>query len=101
MKKTASAFKAIGEPNRLKIVELLSSGEKCVCEIEAALDLPQNLVSHHLRVLREADLITVCCEAQWKHYSLNKKSINSLAKNLQNLTHKKCSNISPRKSCTL
>ena len=41
-------LKLLAEPNRLRILMLLARGEQCVCDIEAALDLPQNLVSHHL-----------------------------------------------------
>src|SRR5664280_570662 len=45
------------EPQRIKVLRLLRGGELCVCEIERSLGIPQNLVSHHLRVLREAGLV--------------------------------------------
>jgi ArsR family transcriptional regulator len=57
------------EPQRIKIIRLLRSGEQCVCEIERSLSIPQNLVSHHLRVLREAGLVSARKEGQFVHYS--------------------------------
>ncbi|EKD48084.1 MAG: Arsenical resistance operon repressor [uncultured bacterium] len=74
-KKLARQFKVLSDPNRLKILHLLSSGEKCVCHIEGALGLDQNLVSHHLKVLKNEGFINVCKCGKWRHYSLNKKSI--------------------------
>lgn len=47
-------LKTVSEENRLKILCFLKSGEKCVCEIEEFLHLPQNLVSHHLKKLKDA-----------------------------------------------
>lgn len=64
-------LKVIAEPNRLKILCLLRQREMCVCEITDALELPQNLVSHHLRVLREEGLVWDRRDAQWVYYSLN------------------------------
>ncbi len=50
-------IKAISEPNRLKILEFLKDGEKCACEIHPRLRLPQNLSSHHLKVLKDLKLL--------------------------------------------
>ena len=71
----AEILRVIAEPNRLKILCLLSSDVKCVCKIQDVLSLKQNLVSHHLKVLRDYELITYEKKGQWKHYSLNKKNI--------------------------
>ncbi|MCL6509975.1 MAG: metalloregulator ArsR/SmtB family transcription factor [Anaerolineae bacterium] len=65
-------IKLLGEPNRLRIFALLTRGERCVCDIESAMAMPQNLVSHHLRVLREADLIEVRRDGRWAYYRVNK-----------------------------
>lgn len=65
----------ISEPNRLRIFALLARGELCVCDIEAAVQLPQNLVSHHLRSLREAGLIQARRDGRWVHYSVNKRTL--------------------------
>ncbi len=50
-------LKALSDETRLRILCFLQSGEKCVCEIVDFLKLPQNLISHHLKVLREAGLV--------------------------------------------
>lgn len=73
-------LKALAEENRFQIVNLLSSGPLCVCEIESKLQIPQNLISHHLSVLKRADLIDNCRCGKNNYYSLNKKSINKLNK---------------------
>jgi ArsR family transcriptional regulator len=64
----------IGEHNRLKTLHLLKDGEKCVCEIIACLDMPQSLVSNHLKVLRDSGLVE--SRQEWKriYYSINKKT---------------------------
>ncbi|MCR4328114.1 MAG: metalloregulator ArsR/SmtB family transcription factor [Patescibacteria group bacterium] len=73
-------FKTLSEIARLDIVLLLTSGEKCVCEIFKNLKLPQNLVSHHLRILRQSGLIINRKQGKWVHYSLNRKNIKELQK---------------------
>jgi DNA-binding transcriptional ArsR family regulator len=65
----------ISEPNRLRIFALLARGELCVCDIETSVGLPQNLVSHHLRSLREAGLIQSRRDGRWVHYSINKRTL--------------------------
>jgi len=67
-------FKIIGEDKRLKIICLLKTGERCVCEIYENLELSQNLVSSHLRVLKDFNLIKFRQEKQKNYYSINKKT---------------------------
>lgn len=50
-------IKVISEPNRLKILEFLKESEKCACEIHPKIKLPQNLSSHHLKVLKDLKLL--------------------------------------------
>jgi len=73
------------EPQRIKILRLLRGGERCVCEIERSLGIPQNLVSHHLRVLREAGLVTARKEGQFVHYSRVEERIHELMLALEEL----------------
>ncbi len=63
-------FQALGDENRLRIVEALRRGERCVCELQDDLGLGQSLLSHHLRTLREAGLVRARREGRWAHYSL-------------------------------
>lgn len=66
----ASAFKALGDPNRLRILAVLADAKRCVCEIQEAVDIPGNLLSHHLKVLREAGLIEGERRGRWIDYHL-------------------------------
>lgn len=54
----ADLFKALAHPSRIKILEFLRAGEKCVCEFTENLDLEQSNVSQHLAILKRQDLIT-------------------------------------------
>lgn len=72
MKALAPFLKALSEEVRLRIIELLLPGELCVCEIMDELGLSQPAVSHHLKILRQADLVCDRREGKWIHYSLNK-----------------------------
>ncbi|MDS1030827.1 metalloregulator ArsR/SmtB family transcription factor [Bacillota bacterium LX-D] len=54
----ADIFKAFAHPSRIKILEFLRNGEKCVCEFTSNLDLEQSNVSQHLAILKRQDLIT-------------------------------------------
>ncbi len=64
-------LRLVAEPNRLRILALLARREHCVCDIEAALDLPQNLVSHHLAALRRAGVVHDRREGKWVYYALD------------------------------
>lgn len=65
----------ISEKNRLKILFILKDEEKCVCEIWKNLDLAQNLISSHLKILRDFKLINNRREGKNIHYSINDKTI--------------------------
>jgi ArsR family transcriptional regulator len=73
-------LKTIAEENRLKIICLLSSGEMCVCEVIEALDLPHNLISHHLKVLTKAGILLRRKDGRFIFYKINEKNF-SLFKN--------------------
>jgi len=73
-------LKIIAEPNRLKILCILQKEENCVCEICQFLDLPQNLISHHLKTLKDFGLIGSRKEGTKVFYSLNKKVIQKYIK---------------------
>ena len=80
MKATAQIFKALSDETRLRIMALLVDGrELCVCDIMAALDLPQSTVSRHLAYLRNAGLVDDRRQGIWMHYRSNKEAINHAA----------------------
>lgn len=75
-----AVFKALGDPVRVRIVEMLSvNGEMCVCKIMEELSMTQPAVSHHLAALKNAGLVHPRKEGQWIHYSLCKDAISDVA----------------------
>ncbi|MBA3047455.1 metalloregulator ArsR/SmtB family transcription factor [Patescibacteria group bacterium] len=76
LKRTVGFLKVIAEENRLKILCILRKQEMCVCEIWQHLGLPQNLASHHLKVLKDLGLVEHRKESTKVLYSVNQKVIN-------------------------
>lgn len=66
----ARMMKALSDENRLKIVDLLSCGERCACEILPHFSFTQPTLSHHMKVLMECGLVRERKEGKWHHYSL-------------------------------
>jgi ArsR family transcriptional regulator len=67
----APVFRALGDPIRLRLVSLIAAhpgGEACVCELTGPFDVTQPAISHHLRVLREAGLVTSERRGTWVYY---------------------------------
>jgi len=81
-----AVLKALAEPNRWRIVELLSCEELCVCHLAEDLDLAQPLVSHHLKVLRDAGLVESEKHRQWTYYRLRRDVLESLGDRLGSIT---------------
>lgn len=71
-------FHALADENRLKIIDLLRAGERCVCELTDALDVGQSLLSHHLRVLKDAGLVTDRRAGRWAYYALDGEAFEQL-----------------------
>src|ERR1700691_3199009 len=64
-------YRALADPTRLRIVDLLRGGERCVCELTDALDLGQSLLSFHLKTLKDAGLVSDRREGRWAYYALS------------------------------
>jgi len=84
LKKVVDFLKIINEENRLEILCLLRKGEQCVCEIWQCLKLPQNLTSHHLKVLKNFGLIFPEKRGLKVFYKLNQKVVKKYFKLLKN-----------------
>jgi ArsR family transcriptional regulator len=65
-------FKALSEPVRLRLINLLLTGERCVCELMEVLDMPQSSVSRHLAVLKNAGIVCDRRQGVWKYYRLTR-----------------------------
>jgi ArsR family transcriptional regulator, arsenate/arsenite/antimonite-responsive transcriptional repressor len=72
-------FHALSDPTRLQIVEMLSHGERCVCELQNVLDAAQSRLSFHLRVLKDAGLVTDRRDGRWVHYALDQGALDEIA----------------------
>lgn len=71
--KTARIFKAMGDENRITILMLLHTGERCACRLQEALNISQPTLSHHMRILLDANLVNARKDGKWIHYSLSKE----------------------------
>jgi len=81
LKRMAKWLKVLAEPNRLLIFHFLMEGVQCNCELGDGLQMAPNLISHHLRVLREAGLVDVerdAVDARWIYYSINRQALEEL-----------------------
>jgi len=72
IKETEKIFKALGERNRLRILNMLTAKPLCVCEITAIMKLSQSTVSGHLKILKDADIIEDVRDGLWVEYRLIK-----------------------------
>ena len=68
----------IAEPIRIRVVQALQHGERCVCDLTGDLDLAQSKLSFHLKVLKEAGLIRARQEGRWVYYRLEPSALTSL-----------------------
>ena len=73
-----NAFAALADPTRLRIIEMLAAGERGAGDIAAQFAMSGPAVSQHLKVLREAGLVTVRAEAQRRIYALDPKGFDAL-----------------------
>ena len=71
-------FHALSDETRLKIIERLRGGERCVCELTDALDAAQSRLSFHLKILKDAGLVTDRRESRWMYYALNPEAFQAL-----------------------
>jgi ArsR family transcriptional regulator len=81
LQRLAERLKVLAEPKRLLILHLLMEGVQCNCELGDALQMAPNLISHHLRLLREAGLVEVerdALDARWVYYSINRQALDEL-----------------------
>lgn len=74
----ALRFRALGDETRLRLLELLTDGERTVGDLMDATGLGQSLVSHHLRTLRQAGLVSTRREGRWVHYGIVDAAVASV-----------------------
>lgn len=90
-------FRALADPLRIQIIELLRNQELCVCELCEKIDVSQSKLSFHLKNLKEANLVTARQEGRWIYYSLNLTQFVVLEQYLAE--YRRFGTILPAKSC--
>ena len=68
--KAANFFKALGDENRIRILKMLCTGEKCACKLLEELNISQPTLSHHMKILCDAGIVTGRKEGKWIHYTI-------------------------------
>ena len=71
LNQVSQVCKALSDPNRLQVIELLTGGEQCACELLEKLLISQPTLSHHMKTLEECGLVTSRKNGKWSHYSLD------------------------------
>lgn len=76
--RTARWFHALSDETRLEVVELLTRGERCVCDLQEAVGAAQSRLSFHLKVLRDAGLVNDRRQGRWVYYSLRAEALEEM-----------------------
>lgn len=85
-KRIAEMFKALCDENRIKILKLLRSGEKCACHLNDEINVTQPTVSHHMKVLCDSGIVVGRKEGKWMYYSISPEGARLAADVLKDLT---------------
>ncbi|MCI9412505.1 MAG: winged helix-turn-helix transcriptional regulator [Eubacterium sp.] len=85
-KQIAVIFKAFCDENRIRIIKLLRSGEKCACRLLEEIKVTQPTLSHHMKILCDAGIVIGRKEGKWTHYSISEKGVKQAKECLQMLT---------------
>lgn len=82
----ARVFKAFCDENRLQILEMLRSGEKCACVLLENLQISQSTLSHHMKILCDSGIVVSRRDGKWTHYSISEVGSRNAAELLGILT---------------
>ena len=85
-RKTAAVFKALCDENRIRILKLLTGGEKCACKLLDELSVTQPTLSHHMKILCDSGIVSGRKEGKWTHYSISEKGAEQAKECLRQLT---------------
>ena len=96
---SARVFKAFCDENRLKILEMLQSGEKCACILLEKLEISQPTLSHHMKILCESGMVIPRKEGKWTHYSISYEGRDNAMELLIRLTKAMPADHSSRGCC--
>jgi ArsR family transcriptional regulator len=74
----ATRFRALGDPTRLRVIQELAGGTRCVRELRERIEVAGPLLSHHLAVLRDAGIVTSTRRGRWVDYTLDQDTLTNL-----------------------
>ncbi|MCL2775104.1 MAG: metalloregulator ArsR/SmtB family transcription factor [Oscillospiraceae bacterium] len=83
---SARVFKAFCDENRLMILEMLQSGEKCACVLLEKLEIVQSTLSHHMKILVDSGVVSARNEGKWTYYAISREGVATAQKLLINLS---------------
>ena len=79
-------FKALSDPNRLAVIDMIKTEEKCACKILEELHITQPTLSHHMKILCDSGLVNSRREGKWMHYSISARGAEAAVICLKELT---------------
>ena len=85
-RKTALIFKALCDENRILIIKMLRSGEKCACKLLEELNVTQPTLSHHMKILCDSGIVIGRKDGKWTHYSISPEGADYASECLKELT---------------
>lgn len=83
------SFKALSDETRLKIIDMLSCGEMCACDILEKFNISQSTLSYHMKILSESGLVHAKRDGAWMKYTLNKDKSNEIIAFFTNIISEK------------
>ncbi len=89
-KRMALIFKALCDENRVRIMKLLRTGEKCACKLLEELNISQPTLSHHMKILCDSGIVVGRKEGKWMHYSISAEGSQIARDCLSELTAVNC-----------
>ena len=87
-KKNALVFKAFCDENRLEILELLRTGEKCACDLLEDINVVQSTLSHHMKILCDSGIVKSRRDGKWAYYSIDEDGTKNAENLLKKMTQK-------------
>ncbi|MDY3929861.1 MAG: metalloregulator ArsR/SmtB family transcription factor [Clostridia bacterium] len=83
---TAEIFKAFCDENRIRILEILQTGEKCGCKLLEELNVTQPTLSHHMKILCDSEIVEGHKKGKWTYYKISDEGRNNVLKLLEEIT---------------
>ena len=77
--------KALSDENRVKILQMLTDGERCGCKLLEAFEITQPTLSHHMKILCDSGLVDARKDGKWSHYSVNRDVVREFEKYISDM----------------